>query len=712
MKIDYVANVTTLYVSPFFDISFFAEDSTLYTKYVTGVNGLIASVNQSVVHGGSEGVPEAQEAVSTQSTLYFHQDHLGNIVLTTNQDGASETQLYYEPYGKIFKQASSGPEDFRPKYGGKELDAASGLYYFEARYYNPVTGRFITADSELGGNIFEHDVFNRYAYTVNNPVNYSDPSGHSIEKELITVAVTATVLVGEVAIGIASDGAAVPEEAAIDAVIVGGEVGADVGIDVVADASTDLGLDALEDIGGDVTESVMDAMDGTSSESGVEGASEDLMSDPDADPTSCEDGMCFTGETIIITRQGSQAIATISTGSDFQDLKSLTPESLSEQFIAQRKVPGINEVSDHTAIFDNLDLSGYYKSPSMLLDYWGTSAIPISEYSVSELIAQTELNKQEAFVLSYKTEAGMEEWTRIDHEEITPFTWKWIDLEFVDKNGSRSLIHLRRPNWWLMANRVDAEGLEMHVDLPEMGIMGRARILAIRPNLLDTRLIEDCADDLYTWRPVTGKFVRESSDLWNVAFSGVGDTITTTGNHPFWSEERLDWIEISDFEMNEEVKVNRNTRSELSYKARSTEPDKVVYNLEVFRSHNYLVTDAGILVHNQCMRNNRASRQHKNLNRADQALFEQMERDIVQGKNSLLWRKYHDHQLDFEFAGQKNMRSLDFRFSKDTDTDPRGLYRMLYTRQDDGVHIHGLANTHLGNKTMKWLTMSEVTAFQ
>ena len=54
---------------------------------------------------------------------------------------------------------------------GQEKDSGSGLYYYGARYYDPELGRFIQPDTYL-------DTLNRYAYCYNNPVNYTDPTGH------------------------------------------------------------------------------------------------------------------------------------------------------------------------------------------------------------------------------------------------------------------------------------------------------------------------------------------------------------------------------------------------------------------------------------------------------------------------------------------------------------------------------------------------------
>ncbi len=59
---------------------------------------------------------------------------------------------------------------------GQAYDASTGLYYMNARWYDPGVGRFITADP-LPGNPFQSGSTNRYAYALNNPITYQDTSG-------------------------------------------------------------------------------------------------------------------------------------------------------------------------------------------------------------------------------------------------------------------------------------------------------------------------------------------------------------------------------------------------------------------------------------------------------------------------------------------------------------------------------------------------------
>ncbi|PKL46818.1 MAG: hypothetical protein CVV37_08415, partial [Nitrospira bacterium HGW-Nitrospira-1] len=76
-------------------------------------------------------------------------------------------RIGYKPYGEDAYNSGSG-SDPKYKFTGKEEDD-TGLYYYGARYYDPVLARFITPDA-MGDN---------YVYANNNPVMYIDPDGNN-----------------------------------------------------------------------------------------------------------------------------------------------------------------------------------------------------------------------------------------------------------------------------------------------------------------------------------------------------------------------------------------------------------------------------------------------------------------------------------------------------------------------------------------------------
>jgi RHS repeat-associated protein len=112
---------------------------------------------------------------------YYHTDHLGSSSIVTNAAGAKVEEVYYYPYGAT--RSNTGSVNVKHKYTGQEEDAETGLYYYGARYYDPTIGRFISADTivQAPG---APQTLNRFAYVGNNPVIYTDPSGHSFWSNL------------------------------------------------------------------------------------------------------------------------------------------------------------------------------------------------------------------------------------------------------------------------------------------------------------------------------------------------------------------------------------------------------------------------------------------------------------------------------------------------------------------------------------------------
>ncbi|MDK2825466.1 MAG: hypothetical protein PWQ63_1569 [Methanolobus sp.] len=104
---------------------------------------------------------------------WYLSDHLGSTTLLINESGLEVERTEYYPYGEV---QSGGLE----KYGftGKENDADTGLMYYGARYYSPEYRVFVQPDTMLP-DPYNPQVLNRYAYSLNNPLKYNDPSGHN-----------------------------------------------------------------------------------------------------------------------------------------------------------------------------------------------------------------------------------------------------------------------------------------------------------------------------------------------------------------------------------------------------------------------------------------------------------------------------------------------------------------------------------------------------
>ena len=111
---------------------------------------------------------------NSSGVVYLHSDHLGSISATS---GATSSAQTYYPFGSIRTTTGGVPTDFG--FTGQRRDTSANLMYYNARYYDPTLGRFITADTMVA-TAGSPQGLNRYAYALNNPVKYVDPSGHCI----------------------------------------------------------------------------------------------------------------------------------------------------------------------------------------------------------------------------------------------------------------------------------------------------------------------------------------------------------------------------------------------------------------------------------------------------------------------------------------------------------------------------------------------------
>ena len=124
-----------------------------------------------------------------EETFFYHSDHLGSTSYITD-DHANITQYdAYLPYGELLVDEHSSSEDLPYKFNGKQFDDETGLYYYGARYLNPMTSIWYGVDN------LAEDFTNiaAYVYCNNNPIRLKDPDGNI---PLETIWDAANVLLG------------------------------------------------------------------------------------------------------------------------------------------------------------------------------------------------------------------------------------------------------------------------------------------------------------------------------------------------------------------------------------------------------------------------------------------------------------------------------------------------------------------------------------
>lgn len=109
-----------------------------------------------------------KKADGSKEEVLLYSDHLDSTVLLTDLQGNKLSEALYYPYGADFLQSPSLSNYTNRQFTNQIKDDPT-LYYYNARYYNPRTAHFISADKAEGPN--------RYAYVGNNPIMRNDPSG-------------------------------------------------------------------------------------------------------------------------------------------------------------------------------------------------------------------------------------------------------------------------------------------------------------------------------------------------------------------------------------------------------------------------------------------------------------------------------------------------------------------------------------------------------
>jgi len=115
-------------------------------------------------------------AMRINSTLYYVlKDHLGSASVVTDASGNILGEQRYYPFGET--RVTTGTIYTDRLFTGQREMAGLGIYHFNARFYSPKLGRFLSADT-IVPSYANPQSLNRFSYVTNNPLRYIDPTGH------------------------------------------------------------------------------------------------------------------------------------------------------------------------------------------------------------------------------------------------------------------------------------------------------------------------------------------------------------------------------------------------------------------------------------------------------------------------------------------------------------------------------------------------------
>ncbi|MFY0667833.1 MAG: RHS repeat-associated core domain-containing protein [Alteromonas stellipolaris] len=111
---------------------------------------------------------------------FIHPDVLGTSAGKTDSNGNLVKRVRYAPFGLEWGKTNASSGENEIGYTGHKHDKSIGLTYMQARYYDPVIGRFYSNDPVDAATFLSQGNmhgFNRYSYANNNPYKYIDPDG-------------------------------------------------------------------------------------------------------------------------------------------------------------------------------------------------------------------------------------------------------------------------------------------------------------------------------------------------------------------------------------------------------------------------------------------------------------------------------------------------------------------------------------------------------
>jgi len=157
-----------------------SSDGTTTTYYPTGAYNIAGATPTKHITANGITLATVTGTGAAASIDYISTDHLTGANIATDASGVQQEALDYFPYGTIRIDQKAGTFSEQRKYAGHEFDAATGLSYMGARYYDGVAGRFLSEDPmflDLSFDLSDPQVLNSYSYTKNNPIKYNDPTG-------------------------------------------------------------------------------------------------------------------------------------------------------------------------------------------------------------------------------------------------------------------------------------------------------------------------------------------------------------------------------------------------------------------------------------------------------------------------------------------------------------------------------------------------------
>lgn len=173
-------------------------------------------------------------------------------------------------------------------------------------------------------------------------------------------------------------------------------------------------------------------------------------------------------------------------------------------------------------------------------------------------------------------------------QDVKQSEWRLMVLRAPKSDGSMSDVRMIRPASWLTERNVHAGGT-VDIEVPECGIDGVASVVHV----------DDCPSiQPGPGRVITATFKHQAAAIIDIKIEGESKPIGSTPNHPYWSENRRQFVRADSLQPGERIHTLSGSAQVVATNPRGLlEP---VYNIEIHVDHVYRVGECGALVHNGC----------------------------------------------------------------------------------------------------------------
>lgn len=150
---------------------YYQGDAVLYTTDGTG-----ALTAQNLLGTADNVIATTRGTEDAEQYYLYNKDIRESTSNVLDSEGTSQISYQYDEFGETDIR---GDKEFSNEicYTGSIYDETTGLYYLNARYYDPENANFLSQDT-YRGEVSDPESLHLYAYCKNNPISYTDPNGH------------------------------------------------------------------------------------------------------------------------------------------------------------------------------------------------------------------------------------------------------------------------------------------------------------------------------------------------------------------------------------------------------------------------------------------------------------------------------------------------------------------------------------------------------